>query len=240
MPPVQLLHTCLVNEIDPDVGQAVVRILERLGYSVAVPLEQTCCGQPAFNAGFQDEARVAARHTIQVFEATEGTVIIPSGSCGDMVIHQYKALFAHDDEWRRRAERLAGRCEEFSAFVARHPALTARLYTTIAYHPSCHLLRGLGVATQPKALLQGIEGVKVVDVEAADECCGFGGLFSIKHSDISGRMLERKIDNLVASGAKRLVSCDLGCLLHLSGGLHRKAIDMRVQHLAQVLDEASS
>jgi L-lactate dehydrogenase complex protein LldE len=240
MPPVQLLHTCLINEIDPDVGRAVVSVLERLGYTVSVPLAQTCCGQPAFNAGFQDEARVAARHMIEVFEATEGPVIIPSGSCGDMAIHQYEKLFAADDGWGERAHRLAARCEEFSAFVARHAPLAAHLDTTVAYHPSCHLLRGLGIASQPKAVLAAIEGTTIVELQSADECCGFGGLFSIKHSDISGRMLERKIDNVVASGAKRLVSCDVGCLLHMSGGLHRKGIDMPVQHLAQVLDEAST
>jgi len=240
MPTVQLLHTCLVNEIDPDVGMAVVSVLERLGYTVDVPLDQTCCGQPAFNAGFADEARVAARHMIDVLERAQGTIIIPSGSCGDMVIHQYEALFAQDEHWRARAHCVAARCRELSAFVAEHAPLGARLQAAVAYHPSCHLLRGLGIAVEPKGVLTAIDGVTLVDVAASDECCGFGGLFSIKHPDISGRILERKIDNLTASGASRLVSCDLGCLLHLAGGLRRRGVSIKVQHLAQLLDEASS
>ncbi len=104
MPVVQLLHTCLVNEFAPEVAFAVVRVLRRLGYEVQVPLDQTCCGQPAFNAGFQDPARAAARHTITTLERTEGPIVIPSGSCGDMVIHQYVQLFQKDDSWRARAK----------------------------------------------------------------------------------------------------------------------------------------
>jgi L-lactate dehydrogenase complex protein LldE len=243
MPPVQLLHTCLVNEFAPEVGFAVVRVLERLGYDVQVPLDQTCCGQPAFNAGFHDEARAAAQHTIAVLEATEGPIVIPSGSCGDMVIHQFEALLGSDPEWQPRAHAVASRCKEFSAFVAEHldrDATLGRLTARVAYHPSCHLLRGLGVNREPRRVLAAIAGVDDVDVHAQDECCGFGGLFSLKHADISGRMLERKLTNVAAAGAERLVSCDLGCLLHIGGGLHRRGSAIRAQHLAEILDEAQS
>jgi L-lactate dehydrogenase complex protein LldE len=243
MPVAQLFHTCLVNEFAPDVGFAVVRVLERLGCDVQVPLNQTCCGQPAFNAGFHDQARTAARHTIGVLDATEGPIVIPSGSCGDMVIHQFAALLSADPEWSARAHRVAARCREFSAFVAAHLPQSAplgRLQTTIAYHPSCHLLRGLGVNREPHTVIAALDGVREVDVAAQDECCGFGGLFSIKHADISSRMLERKMANLSAAGAERLVSCDLGCLLHIGGGLHRRDSAMRVQHLAELVDEALS
>jgi len=243
MPSVHLLHTCLVNEFAPEVGFAVARVLERLGYEVQVPLNQTCCGQPAFNAGFHEEARAAARHTIGVLEATNGPIVIPSGSCGDMVIHQFGALLDADPEWGPRAHAVASRCQEFSAFVAAHLAEGATLgtlRTTVAYHPSCHLLRGLGVDQEPHAVLAAIDGVQDVAVQAQDECCGFGGLFSIKHADISGRMLERKMSHLSASGAERVVSCDLGCLLHIGGGLHRRGSAVRAQHLAEVIDEAQS
>jgi L-lactate dehydrogenase complex protein LldE len=240
---VQLLHTCLVNEFAPEVGFAVVRVLERLGYEVEVPLDQTCCGQPAFNAGFHDQARAAARHTIAVLEATEGPIVIPSGSCGDMVIHQYDALLGADPEWQPRAHAVASRCTEFSAFVAahldRHPTL-GRLAARVAYHPSCHLLRGLGVKHEPHKVLAAIDGVHDLELQAQDECCGFGGLFALKHADISGRILERKLTNVEASGAERLVSCDLGCLLHMGGGLHRRGSAIRAQHLAELLDEAQS
>jgi L-lactate dehydrogenase complex protein LldE len=243
MPVVQLLHTCLINEFAPEVGFAVVRVLRRLGYDVRVPLDQTCCGQPAFNGGFLDPARDAARHMIATLEQTQGPIVIPSGSCGDMVIHQYGQLFQHDEPWRRRATAIAARCHEFSEFVMQHDGETAvkgRLHASVAYHPSCHLLRGLGIDAEPKAAIARLEGVRQVELGAADECCGFGGLFSVKHSDISSRMLERKIDQVLSCGAERLVSCDLGCILHLSGGLHRRGANIKAQHLAELLDEASS
>ena len=241
VPRVHLFHTCLINEFAPDTGFAAVRVLERLGYEVHVPLAQTCCGQPAFNAGFHDDARTAARHTIATLEAADGPVIIPSGSCGDMIIHQYIALFAEDAAWRQRAHAIAARCREFSAFVAGHLDGTplGTLPARVAYHPSCHLLRGLGVDREPRAVLGAVVGVESRALAMDDECCGFGGLFSVKHGDISSRMLERKIAHINASGADRLVSCDLGCLLHIGGGLHRQGSSIKVQHLADLLEDAN-
>jgi len=239
--PVQLFHTCLVNEIGPEVGMAAVRLLERLGHLVGVPLDQTCCGQPAYNAGFHDEARSAARHMLRVLSATEGVIVIPSGSCADMLVHQYELLFRDEAEWREKAHALAGRCRELSQLLAeewpRMPA-GARLRARVAYHPSCHLLRGLGVRDAPLELLRAVEGVTLAEVEDQEECCGFGGLFSVKQPEISGRMLERKLAAVAASGADRLVSCDLGCLMHLAGGLRRQGVGLAVQHLAELLDEA--
>lgn len=258
---VQLFHTCLVNEIDPEVGMAAVRLLERLGLRVEVPLAQTCCGQPAYNAGFHDEARAAGRHTLRVLSATTGPVVIPSGSCADMIVHQYEVLFREEPEWLDKAHAAGARCRELSQFLAERgwgqvcdlayrsriphtpdltPAVTPRprLVARVAYHPSCHLLRGLGVRDAPLALLRSIEGVTLAEVEDQEECCGFGGLFSVKQPEISGRMLEQKLGNVTASGADRLVSCDLGCLLHLGGGLRRRGATITVQHLAQLLDEA--
>jgi L-lactate dehydrogenase complex protein LldE len=238
---VQLFHTCLVNEIDPEVGMAAVRLLERLGYRVEVPLAQTCCGQPAYNAGFHDEAKVAARHTLRVLSATTGEVVIPSGSCADMVIHQYEVLFRDEPEWREKAHAVGARCRELSQFLAeKWPAMRVRprLAARVAYHPSCHLLRGLGVRDAPLTLLRAIEGVSLVEVKDQEECCGFGGLFSVKQPEISGSMLEQKMASVTASGADRLVSCDLGCLMHLGGGLRRRRAAISVQHLAQLLDEA--
>ena len=235
-----LFHTCLVNEFAPEVGLAVVSVLERLGYHVDVPADQTCCGQPAFNSGFHDAARIAAQHTIDVLERTDGPIVIPSGSCGDMVIHQFAVLFERDDDWRRRAEAIARRCREFSEFIARdlERLRLVELRASVAYHPSCHLLRGLGIEQEPPAIVDAIPGVERHVLPADDECCGFGGLFSIKHADISARMLERKIDNLASSGAERLVSCDMGCLLHIGAGLSRCGRPMKVQHLAELVAEA--
>src|SRR5262249_7561932 len=160
---------------------AVVRVLERLGFEVAVPDGLTCCGQPAYNAGFHDEARRVARHTLAVLAATGRPIVVPSGSCSDMVIHQYAELLRDDDALAARARAVSARCREFSQFVAEHGGaqLAARLQAQVAYHPSCHLLRGLGVRDAPLALVRGIEGVEPVAFADQEECCGFGGLFSV-------------------------------------------------------------
>jgi L-lactate dehydrogenase complex protein LldE len=237
---VRLFPTCLVNEFFPAAGMAVVRVLERLGFEVVVPQGLTCCGQPAYNAGFHDEARQVARHTLDMLAATDGPIVVPSGSCSDMLIHQYAELFRDNARDAERTRQLAERCREFSQFVAQHGGaeLAARLATRVAYHPSCHLLRGLGVRDEPQALLRAIDGVETVPFAEEEECCGFGGLFSIKNPDISGSMLNRKLTAIAASGADRLVSCDLGCLLHLQGGLHRRNVAITTQHLAELIDEA--
>jgi L-lactate dehydrogenase complex protein LldE len=238
---VVLFHTCLVNELAPAVGMAVVHVLERLGCTVVVPRDQTCCGQPAFNAGFHDEAAIAARHTISLLERTDGPIIIPSGSCGDMLTHQYLRVLADDVTWHARATAIAGRCVEFGAFVAAHleRLRPGTVRGRVAYHPSCHLARGLGVDAEPRAVLASIPGVEVTPIAAEDECCGFGGLFSIKYDGISARIMDRKVANIAACGADRLVSCDMGCLLHLEGGLHRQGVAIRVQHLAELIEEAT-
>jgi L-lactate dehydrogenase complex protein LldE len=237
---VVLFHTCLINEFFPDVGFAVVKVLERLGCSVDVPMGQTCCGQPAFNGGFAEEARVAARHTIEVLEPTDGPIVVPSGSCGDMLIHQFPALFVDHPEWQHRARAVADRCVEFSAFTFPRVERLGRmqLRTTVAYHPSCHLARGLSIDREPRGLMNAIAGVETTPLVADDECCGFGGLFSIKHADISTRMLERKLDHVDHAAPQRMVSCDMGCLLHIGGGLQRRGSPITVQHLAQLLAEA--
>lgn len=239
---VQLFHTCLVNEIDPDVGMAVVRVLEHLGVGLAVPADQTCCGQPAYNAGFHDEARDIARHTLRVLEAKESQqpIVIPSGSCADMIVHQYPILFQDDPPMLERARRVAARCREFSQFLAEiaPSGVGGQLTASVAFHPSCHLLRGLGVRDEPLAALKAVAGVQQASVREQEECCGFGGLFSVKDPEISSGMLDRKLTNLEQSGADRVVSCDLGCLLHIGGGLHRRGSPLRVQHLAQLLDES--
>src|SRR5436309_167236 len=191
---VHLFHTCLVNEIDPEVGMAVVRVLERAGVVVHVPADQTCCGQPAYNAGYQDEARQVARHTLQVLSQTRGPIVIPSGSCADMLVHQYAVLFQDDPHLLETARAVAKRCREFSQFLAEIAphGVGGELPVSVAYHPSCHLLRGLGVKREPAALIGGVAGARQIDVRDQEECCGFGGLFSVKNAEISTAMLDSK------------------------------------------------
>ena len=236
---VQLFVTCLVDHLFPSVGFAVASVLERAGVTVTVPDGQTCCGQPAFNAGFHDEARRMARHTIDVLSRSSEPVVIPSGSCADMLVHQAPRLFADDPMAAARAERLASRTFEFTQYLVDEMGVTdcgscARGNAT--YHPSCHGLRGLGIERQPRALLEATP-LTLAPLAEAETCCGFGGLFAVKMSDISGAMLERKLDRVEESGAEMLVGTDVSCLMHIAGGLHRRGRDIRVRHLAEVLAE---
>jgi L-lactate dehydrogenase complex protein LldE len=237
---VQIFPTCLVNEVQPEAGMAVVRALERVGFEVELPPGLTCCGQPAYNAGFCGDARRVARHILDALASTRGPIVVPSGSCADMLVHQYAELFRDDPREADRARAVAARCREFSQFLAEQggTGLVARLTTRVAYHPSCHLLRGLGVRDEPQMLVRTIDGATLMPFAEQEECCGFGGLFSVKNPDISASMLDRKLTAIVASGADRLVSCDLGCLLHLEGGLRRRGAAIKVQHLAELIDEA--
>ena len=235
---VQLLVTCLVDSLRPEVGFAVVKVLERAGVAVDVPPAQTCCGQPAFNAGSWEDAREIARHLIDAFGGTGLPVVVPSGSCGDMVIHQAPALLAADPVYGPRARALADRTWELTEFlvdVLGVADLGAHATGRVAYHPACHGLRGLGLERQPEALLEHVRGVERCPLEEARTCCGFGGLFAVKMSDISGSLLDRKIACLERSGADTLVATDISCLLHIGGGLHRKGSAMRVLHLAELL-----
>ncbi|MBN1148404.1 MAG: (Fe-S)-binding protein [Anaerolineales bacterium] len=235
---VQLFVTCIMDTLYPEVGEAVVRVLERAGARVECPPGQTCCGQPAFNAGMRDQARPLARHAIQVFEKTSGPIVVPSGSCTAMIRHGYLELFADDPQWLARAHAIAERTVEFTEFlvdVLGVVDLGARYPARLAYHCSCHLLRDLGVDRQPRALLSAVREAEIVELPHADECCGFGGVFSVEHAEISSAMLARKIANIEASAAPLIVSCDAGCLTHINGGLHRQGKSQRVVHIAEIL-----
>ncbi len=235
---IQFFSTCLVEHVRPAVGLAAIRVLERLGLRVEVPAGQTCCGQPAFNAGDRSDARHMARHTIDGLGHSDNAVIVPSGSCADMIVHQYPALLDDDHTYGPRARALAARTWEFSeaVFALNPSARDAAVPRPATYHPSCHLLRGLAIHEAPPALLDRALGSDRVPLDGAEECCGFGGLFSIKMSEISGAMLSRKLGHVEASGARTLVSCDASCLLHLEGGLRRRGSTIEVRHLAEVLD----
>lgn len=235
---VQLFITCMVDSLYPDVGTAVVAVLERLGVDVEFPAAQTCCGQPGFNGGFQAEAKRLALHHLDVFEKSDAPVIVPSGSCAAMVIHRYPELFADDPPNLARARALAARTYEFSQFLVDVLGVTdlgASFNGSVTYHPSCHLSRELGVTAPPRQLLARVQGADVRELPHAEECCGFGGLFSIKHDLISAAMLDKKLENVQASGATTIVGCDMSCLLHMAGGLARDGSAVRCLHLAEIL-----
>jgi L-lactate dehydrogenase complex protein LldE len=235
---VQLFITCLIDSFFPSTGEAMVRVLNRAGVRVEFPSSQTCCGQPAFNAGLRRDARPLAEHTIRTFEKTTGAVIIPSGSCGAMVRHGYLELFKDDPSWLERARSLAQRSFEFTEYLVDVRSVTdlgASWSGRLTYHSSCHLLRSLGVDRQPRALLAAVSQAEVVELPAADECCGFGGVFSVEHPELSAELLKRKMGNLEKTEATTLVVADTGCLMHIQGGLKRQGEKQRVIHIAEVL-----
>lgn len=235
---VRLFVTCLVDHLSPEVGEAVVTVLERLGLAVDVPSGQTCCGQPAFNGGFWAEAREMAKHTIKILEQEDTPILVPSGSCGDMIIHHYPELFTAEPEWQVRAQRVAAKTYEFTQFLVDVLGITdlgAHFDGKLTYHASCHLLRGLGARSQPKTLLENVQGAELVPLDRADECCGFGGLFSLKFPLISEDMLANKLGHIADTQAERIVGCDLSCLMHINAGLHRQGQPTRAVHIAQIL-----
>ena len=235
---VQLFITCIVDALYPDVGEAVVAVLERVGVKVEFPAAQTCCGQPGYNAGYRDDSRRVALHFLDVFSLTDGPIVTPSGSCAAMIKHGYPDLFADDPVNLPRAKAVAGRTFEFSQYLVWELGLAdvgARHDGVLTYHPSCHLLRGLHERETPLTLLRHVRGATLVELPGAEECCGFGGLFSVKLPEVSGEMLARKMNNLQAASAPLAVTCDAGCLTHLNGGLHRAGSSQRVVHLAEIL-----
>jgi L-lactate dehydrogenase complex protein LldE len=235
----QLFVTCIIDTLYPETGEAVVSVLEKAGITVSFPPDQTCCGQPAFNAGLRKEARKLAVQTIRAFEPFPGPVVVPSGSCAAMIRHSYPELFAHEPEWLPRAKALAERTYEFSEFLVDILGVIdigARFNGRLTYHPSCHLLRGLGVDHQPRALLAAVQDAEIVELPNTADCCGFGGVFSVEHPEISAAMLERKISNIESSGASIVVACDAGCVTNINGGLHRRQKEIRAIHIADVLD----
>jgi L-lactate dehydrogenase complex protein LldE len=239
---VQLFITCLLDTLYPETGEAVVRVLKRAGVGVEFPADQTCCGQPAFNAGMRDQARPIAQHTIQVFEKTQGSIVVPSGSCAAMIRHGYPELFADEPAWLARARALGERTYEFTEFLVDYLGITdlgARYPGVITYHASCHLSRDLGIRRQPRALLEAVSAAQVVELPNAEDCCGFGGVFSIEHPELSTAMLARKIAYIEASGAPLVVSCDAGCIANINGGLHRLGKSQRAVHIAAILDKYS-
>jgi L-lactate dehydrogenase complex protein LldE len=230
----------MVDAVYPAVGTAVVEILEAQGIAVEFSCDQTCCGQPAFNGGFWNDARAMARHTLDVFSMTAGPIVVPSGSCADMIAHRYPELLRDDMEYVSKAKHVAVRTYEFTQFLVDELGLSdagASCRGRAAYHPSCHGLRGLNLCEQPQTLLAHVDGLEQVELPCAEECCGFGGLFSVTMSAISGAMLERKLDHLIASGADMLVGSDVSCLMHMAGGLQRRGSQIAVKHIAEVLNE---
>jgi len=237
VPRASLFVTCVVDQLFPQVGLAAAEVLQRVGYEVDFPQAQTCCGQPAFNSGYPEEARKVAQHFLGVFRDSE-YIVVPSGSCTSMIAHHFMDVFPEGSNERDEARRLGARVWEFSRFlleVAGVEDVGARLERAVTYHDSCHALRELRVKDGPRRLLAKVRGLELREMDAAEQCCGFGGTFSVKFPDVSAAMAGTKIESIRKTGAETVVSVDSSCLMQLEGVIRRAGLPIRTMHLAEVL-----
>ncbi len=233
---VGLFATCLVDFFRPQVGFATAKLLEDAGCEVVVP-EQTCCGQPAYNAGRRKDAAALARRVIDAFAGVD-YMVVPSGSCAATVRRHYPRLFDDEPAYHAAAEDLAGRTRELTAFldeVCGYRPEGIAWPATMTYHDACSGLRELHIREQPRRLLKSIEGLTLSESEGCTDCCGFGGTFCVKYPEISTRMVDDKCRGLAGSGADTVLSGDLGCLLNIAGRLSRTGSPIRARHVAEVL-----
>jgi len=234
---VSLFVTCLADLFRPSVAFASIKLLERAGCEVTVPLQQTCCGQPTYNTGDYESTIPLAQQVIETLEPAD-YVVVPSGSCAGMICHHYPRLM--QGEWRDRALQLAAKTFELTTFLSdiAHIELGDRQpvnLPTVTYHDSCAGLRELGVKEQPRKLLKELCDTEVSELQQTEVCCGFGGTFCAKMPEISGKMVSDKLNNALATEARILAGGDLGCLLNIAGRAKRMGEDIEVRHIAELL-----
>ena len=233
---VALFVTCLVDQLWPSVGTSAVAVLRRAGCEVTFDERQTCCGQPAFNTGYRKEARRLAQRFIEIFEDAE-VIVSPSGSCTAMA-HHFRELFQDDASWRARADAIAAKTHEFSAFLVNILGVTdvgASFTGRVTWHDACHALRDLHVHSEPRRLLQSVRGLELSEMPNADACCGFGGTFAVKYPEISVAILDNKIAAIEQANVRAVVAADASCLMQIGGRLSRNGSPVKAMHLAEVL-----
>ena len=234
---VALFATCLVDFFRPSVGFAALKLLKDAGCHVTVPGTQSCCGQPNYNSGDFDGARALARKLILEFEDFQ-YIVAPSGSCAGMLKHHYGRLFHNQPRWRARAREFSRKVHELTRFldeICKVTRLSARHCGTVTYHDSCAGLRELDIFDQPRNLLRKVEGVKLVELQDNNVCCGFGGTFCIKYGEVSNAIVDKKASCIEKSGADLLLAGDMGCLLNMAGKLSRRKCPVAVRHVAEIL-----
>lgn len=237
---VALFVTCLVDLWRPGVAEAASSLLKKAGYKVDVPRAQTCCGQVNYNGGDQKGAEKLARHHTSLFSPYD-YVVVPSGSCADMVKNQYPVLLAEDPEMLEAALALAAKTYELTKFLTRvakwRPKTTKGPPTKLAYHDSCSCKRALRIYQEPRMLLEATGRYDIAPLEGEDRCCGFGGLFSLKFGEVSSHLAGQKCSEITKTGAEVVAGADLGCLLNLAGRMKADGVDCQVRHIAEVLDQ---
>ena len=233
---VDIFIPCFIDQMFPETGMNMVRVLEKAGCTVNYNPEQTCCGQPAFNGGFWDEAREVGEKFIKEF-AKARYIVVPSASCAGMIKNYYPKLF-HNSSLHNEYTHIKNNMFELSDFlvnVLKKTNFDAQLFGKATYHDSCAALREYGIKTEPRDLLKNIEGLELTEMEDCEVCCGFGGTFAVKYEPISVAMAEKKVDNAIATGADYLISTDLSCLMHMDGYIKKKGHKLQVMHLADAL-----
>ncbi len=233
---VSLFVTCLVDQLCPNVGVATVKVLRKAGCEIEFDERQTCCGQPAFNTGYREEARKFAERFIEIFENSDA-IVSPSGSCTAMVKH-FHELFPDSREWRDRSAKLAAKTHELGSFLVNVLGIDDVAATSsgkLTWHEACHGLRDLGIRDEPRQLLRNVKGIEFIEMENADVCCGFGGTFSVKYPEISAGIADNKVEWIEKSGADTVVACDASCLMQIGGRLSRAGSKVKTRHLAEVL-----
>ena len=238
MPQAQLFITCLGDQFYTSTLQNMTHLLERLGVGLVFPNEQTCCGQPLFNNGFEDKTRAVALNFMRAFAKSDAPIIGPSGSCVSMVKHHYPDLFPTGTPEHALARDIAARTFEFTEYLVNVLKVTdvGAVYPhKVTYHASCHYLREMGLKTEARTLLNAVKGLEFVPLDEEETCCGFGGAFTVTYPEVSRSMMENKVKNIIASGADTVVMCEPGCLMNVAGGLHKAGSDIRAMHIIDLL-----
>lgn len=237
-----LFVTCLADTFYPSAARSVVNVLRRLGVEMSWPEDQTCCGQPMYNAGYFDQTRSVARRFIDVFSKTTGPVIAPSSSCAGMIRNQYSKLFEADPEYLDLARELAERTYEFSEFLVKKlqvnlADIDAKFDDSVTYHYSCHF-RSLDIVDEPVQLIGQIAGIDYRPIERQGQCCGFGGTFSINFPEISEAIVRDKVECIHRTEANWLIFSDAGCAMNITGYANRAGGAIKAMHLAELIDRS--
>lgn len=238
MPKAQLFITCLGDQFYTLTLQNMTHLLERLGVELVFPPEQTCCGQPLFNNGFENKTRAVARNFLHAFSQSDAPIVGPSGSCVSMVKHHYLDLFPEGTPEHALAADISSRIYEVTEYLVNVLKVTdvGAVYPhKVTYHASCHYLREMGLKTEAKTLLDVVEGLEFIPLNEEDTCCGFGGAFTVTFPEVSRSMMENKVNHIIASGADTVITCEPGCLMNIAGGLHKVGSDIRAMHIIDLL-----
>ena len=230
--------TCLADMFYPEAGMAGIKLIQQQGVQVKYPTRQTCCGQPAYNSGFPAEARAVAKKQIELFPG-DLPIIVPSGSCAGMMRHHYPKLFADDpdiDYIKKFTERIF-ELSEFLVHVLDATLTDCGEPVKVTWHSSCHALREMGVTEDSKSLIRQLKNVELVELQNEHVCCGFGGTFAVKLPAISATMVKDKIEDILATGASRLITGDCGCMMNISGAMQHQNIPIPSQHMAEFIWE---